>query len=171
MNSLKKVINTIDNALTKIEENLTFLLLLSMLLAVFASFVSRYIFNDSLTWTEEFSRYVMIWATFIAASYGVKKGSHITLDVLVIYLSERGNKILRIVSYIFSLAYCVLIVFIGIPFINSLIETQQKSPAMHIPMYFVYSSIVVGTILMFLRYIILLFNETTTSSSTKPEEA
>lgn len=169
MNSLKKVIKTLDNILTKIEENLTFLLLLSMLLAVFASFVSRYIFNDPLTWTEEFARYVMIWATFIAASYGVKTGAHITLDVLVIYLSERGNKILRIVSYLFALVYCGLVIFIGIPFINSLIETHQQSPAMHIPMYVVYSSIIVGTIFMFLRYIILLFNEMTNSN--KPEEA
>lgn len=169
MNSLKKVIKTLDNILTKIEENLTFLLLLSMLLAVFASFVSRYIFNAPLTWTEEFARYVMIWATFIAASYGVKTGAHITLDVLVIYLSERGNKILRIVSYLFALVYCGLIVFIGIPFINSLIETHQQSPAMQIPMYVVYSSIIVGTIFMLLRYIILLFNEMTNSN--KPEEA
>lgn len=169
MSNLKKVINSIDNILTKIEENITFILLFAMLLAVFAGFVSRYIFNSPLAWSEEFSRYVMIWATFIGASYGVKKSSHITLDVLVIYLSERGNKILRTVSYVFSLIYCVLVIFIGIPFINNLIKTQQSSPAMHIPMYVVYISIIVGTALMFLRYIILLFNEF--SNTNKLEEA
>ncbi len=155
---------SLDNTLTKIEENLTFILLLAMLLAVFASFVSRYVFNSPIDWTEEFSRYVMIWATFIAASYGVKTGAHITLDIMVIYLSDKGNKILRTVSYILSLVYCVLVIYIGIPFINNLIETQQKSPAMEIPMYFVYLSIIVGTVLMFLRYVILLFNEFSNSN-------
>ncbi|WP_102347596.1 TRAP transporter small permease [Bacillus sp. Marseille-P3661] len=161
---MKKLMKSLDNTLTKIEENLTFILLLAMLLAVFASFVSRYVFNSPIDWTEEFSRYVMIWATFIAASYGVKTGAHITLDIMVIYLSDKGNKILRTVSYILSLVYCVLVIYIGIPFINNLIETQQKSPAMEIPMYFVYLSIIVGTVLMFLRYVILLFNEFSNSN-------
>lgn len=165
MSTLKKVINSIDNILTKIEENITFILLFAMLLAVFAGFVSRYIFNSPLDWSEEFSRYVMIWATFIGASYGVKTGAHITLDVLVVFFSEKANKILRTVSYVFSLIYCVLVVFIGIPFIENLIKTQQLSPAMQIPMYFVYISIIVGTILMFVRYIILLIYEFTNFNS------
>ncbi|MBR3121682.1 MAG: TRAP transporter small permease [Oceanobacillus sp.] len=156
---MKKLLNQTDKILTKVEENLIFILLFSMLMAVFSSFISRYFFDAQLRWSEELSRYLMIWATFIAVSYGVKKGAHITLDVLVVYFNEKANKVLRAISYIVSSIYCLIVIFAGIPFVNNLMQTGQTSPAMQIPMYTVYFSIVVGSILMLIRYIILFVND------------
>jgi len=152
---MKIVIKRIDKVLTSFEENLIFILLGTMLLAVFSNFVSRYSFNTTLGWAEELSRYLLIWSTFIAASYGVKKGAHITLDVLIVYLSEKANKVIRAISYILSMIYCVLIIYIGIPFINSLIISNQLSPSLNVPMYLIYSSIVIGSVLMLVRYLLL----------------
>lgn len=156
---IKSISKKIDKVLSFFEENVIFILLLTMLLAVFSNFVSRYFFNTTLGWAEELSRYLLIWSTFIAASYGVKKGAHITLDVLVIYLSEKANKVLRATSYIISMVFCVLVVYIGIPFINDLIATNQLSPSLRLPMYIVYGSIVLGSILMFIRYLLLFISD------------
>lgn len=156
---MKKSIDRFEKVLSKIEENIIFILLVGMLLSVFAGFVSRYILNSPLSWSEELARYLMIWATFIAVSYGVKTGAHITLDVLVVYLNDKANKLLRAISYIISIIYCIVVIFIGIPFVNNLINTGQTSPAMQFPMYIVYASIVVGSILMTIRYLILFYQD------------
>lgn len=153
-----------------IEENFVFGTLFVMLLIVFANFVSRYVFHSSLPWGEEAARYLMIWATFVAASLGVKKGAHITLDILIVYMSEKNQKRLRAISYILSMIYCVLILFIGVPFIFNLIEKGQVSPALQIPVHFIYASIVIGTILMLIRYILLFVSDIIRSEGVeKPE--
>ena len=161
---LKQISKKIDKILSVFEENLIFILLLAMLAAVFSNFVSRYFFDSAIGWAEELSRYLMIWSTFIAASYGVKKGAHITLDVLVVYLSKKANKVIRAISYVISIIFCVLIIYLGIPFINDLFNANQKSPSLRLPMYIVYGSIVLGSALMLIRYILLfiediIFNE------------
>ncbi|BAQ09341.1 TRAP-type C4-dicarboxylate transport system, small permease component [Bacillus sp. OxB-1] len=148
-----------EKILTYIEENVAYLTLLFMLLIVFLNFLLRYLFGSSITWGEELARYLMIWSTFIAASLGVKKGAHITLDILVVYLPEKANRVLRGISYILSMVYCILLLYIGIPFINSLITKGQLSPAMQVPMSGVYGAIVVGTALMLIRYIILFISD------------
>lgn len=164
------MIKKIDEIMDFIEENFVFIALLSMLLIVFANFVSRYVFGTPITWGEEASRYLMIWATFIAASLGVKKGAHITLDILIVYLPERANRILRATSYIVSMIYCVILIVIGIPFINSLVEKGQLSPALHIPMSIIYLAVLIGTIFMFIRYVLLFISDIIKSEQIeKPE--
>lgn len=164
------MIKKIDKIMDFLEENFVFIALLSMLLIVFANFVSRYVLGSPITWGEEASRYLMIWATFIAASLGVKKGAHITLDILIVYLPERANRILRATSYIVSMIYCVILIVIGIPFINSLVEKGQLSPALHIPMSIIYLAVLIGTIFMFIRYVLLFISDIIKSEQIeKPE--
>jgi len=44
--------------------------------------ISRFVLRDSLSWSEELARYLMVWATFIGASIGVKRGSHVGVEAL-----------------------------------------------------------------------------------------
>ena len=47
---------------------------------VFYQFVTRYVFNDSASWTEEIARYLLIGVVFIGATIGVAKNSQIQVD-------------------------------------------------------------------------------------------
>jgi TRAP-type C4-dicarboxylate transport system permease small subunit len=49
-------------------------------LTVFYQFVTRYVFNDSASWTEEIARYLLIGTVFIGAAIGVAKNNHIQVD-------------------------------------------------------------------------------------------
>lgn len=165
---MSKFIGKLDRTLSIIEEYLIYILLLSMLLAIFASFVSRYILVTPLAWAEELARYLMIWGTFIGASYGVRTGAHITLDILGVVLNEKSNKILRILSHFISILFCVLLVVGGIPLIHNLTSVvHQTSPTLQVPMYFVYSAVVIGSLLMIVRYLIIIFDEFTGNQEIK----
>lgn len=164
------MIEKFDSILEKIEEYFIFISLLLMVIIVFANVLGRFVFNFSFTWSEEAARYLMIWATFIAASLGVKKGSHITLDILTVYLPEKANRIIRAISYVLSITYTALILFIGVPFIMDMANKGQLSPALQFPVHFVYLAIVVGSVLMMVRYILLFINDIVFSKKIeKPE--
>jgi TRAP-type transport system small permease protein len=49
-------------------------------LTVFYQFITRYVFNDSASWTEEIARYLLIGVVFVGATIGVAKNSQIQVD-------------------------------------------------------------------------------------------
>lgn len=53
---------------------------------VFLQFFSRYVLNDSIGWTEEIARYLLIAVTFVGATIAVRKNSHIAVEFFYRYL-------------------------------------------------------------------------------------
>ena len=49
-------------------------------LTVFYQFITRYVFNDSASWTEEIARYLLIAVVFVGATIGVAKNAQIQVD-------------------------------------------------------------------------------------------
>lgn len=70
--------------LKKLEKNfeeiilMTLLVLMSIVLGL--QIVARYVFNNSLSWSEELVRYLFIWSTFLGIPYSIKKGISIRVD-------------------------------------------------------------------------------------------
>ncbi|MEF2552672.1 TRAP transporter small permease subunit [Aurantimonas sp. A2-1-M11] len=46
--------------------------------------VLRYVFNMSIYWAEEAVRYIVVWMAMVGASMGVRKGKHVSIDLLSI---------------------------------------------------------------------------------------
>jgi TRAP-type C4-dicarboxylate transport system permease small subunit len=73
---------------------------------VFTQFFTRYVINDSASWTEEIARYLLIGTVFVGAAIGVAKNNHIQVDLLYRYLpagiarwSARFVDVLRIAFF------------------------------------------------------------------------
>ncbi|MGN6144016.1 MAG: TRAP transporter large permease [Mesorhizobium sp.] len=57
-----------------------FVVLIVMSLSVLAGVISRYVFNDSFSWTEEFSVWAFTWMIFIGAAIGIRQNRHVAVD-------------------------------------------------------------------------------------------
>ncbi|MEC3883993.1 TRAP transporter small permease [Halobacillus sp. HZG1] len=137
----------------RLEEILIVITMALMVLLIFYQVVSRYVFNDSMSWTEELARYVHIWQVWIAASFAVRKGKHIKVEMFKDLLPPLFRKIIDFIALGLWFFVAVTLAYVGSEVILSLIEQGQVSPAMRVPMWWAYLAIPVGGLLMSIRLI------------------
>lgn len=70
-----------------------------MVVLVFGNVVLRYVFNSGITVSEELSRWLMVWLTFLGAIVALREHSHLGVDTLVRALPPLGKRICFVLSY------------------------------------------------------------------------
>jgi C4-dicarboxylate transporter DctQ subunit len=116
---------------------------------LFANVVLRYFFQAGIFWAEEALRYLMIWIAFIGAATCVRKGTHVSLDIVVNLLpaARRAG-----FSLFLDLAGTIVALFLfkySLAFVIHARETHQVSSTMGgAPMYLIYSCLPVGLLLI-----------------------
>jgi len=70
-----------------------------MVVLVFGNVVLRYGFNSGITVSEELSRWLLVWLTFLGAIVAVREHAHLGVDTLVRMLSPTAKRICFIVNY------------------------------------------------------------------------
>ena len=75
--------------------------------------ISRYVFNAPTIWVNEISRFLQIWATYLALTYSFHKKDFIRITVFYDKIGDRGKKILDFISTIFIIFFSVFVVYYG----------------------------------------------------------
>jgi TRAP-type C4-dicarboxylate transport system permease small subunit len=70
-----------------------------MVVLVFGNVVLRYGFNSGITVSEELSRWLLVWLTFLGAIVAVREHAHLGVDTLVRKLPAGGKRICFIINY------------------------------------------------------------------------
>jgi TRAP-type C4-dicarboxylate transport system permease small subunit len=70
-----------------------------MVVLVFGNVVLRYGFNSGITISEELSRWLLVWLTFLGAIVAVREHTHLGVDTLVRMLGPTGKRICFVVNY------------------------------------------------------------------------
>jgi TRAP-type C4-dicarboxylate transport system permease small subunit len=52
----------------------------------------RYALNNAIAWSEEGSKYLMVWLTFLGAPIALRHAAHINIDLLVKLFPPRGRQ-------------------------------------------------------------------------------
>lgn len=96
-------------------------------------------------WTEESIRFLFIWSICIAAAIGIKEKIHIGIDVFVNLLPKLGRQIVEVVVQLVLIVFDVFIIIYGFNLVAK--TAAQPSPALRLPMSYVYLAIPVLGIL------------------------
>jgi TRAP-type C4-dicarboxylate transport system permease small subunit len=88
------------------------LLLALMVLLVFGNVVLRYAFDSGITVSEELSRWLFVWMTFLGAIVAIKEHGHLGTDMLVSRLPKAGKKACLIIGHLLML-YVTWLLFQG----------------------------------------------------------
>lgn len=146
---MKKVIDYYN----KIEEYLLVGSLMATISIVTLQIFSRYIINHSIPWSEELTRYIFIWQIWLGASYSLGQGRHIKVDVVYFYLSPLLKKVVGLIANLIFLLFCIFLTISGSSLVLKLLNQNSLSPAMEIPIYFVYACLPISNFIMSLRIV------------------
>lgn len=108
---------------------------------VFLQFFTRYVLNDSLAWTEEIARYVLIVVGFFGAISVTRKGTHIFLEFFYRYLSPRAGKWLTTLMELVSLVFYGYLAWLAV---ELAMKTRTKMASVEIPKSLLYWSVAVA---------------------------
>lgn len=126
--------------------SITGILFLIIIFATLSGVFFRFVLNDPLTWTDELSRFSLLWMVFLASAVVSFKDKHLVVDFIFDYTNDFWNRILKGFSFILSLIFLVVVIFTSFELIR--VAGYAKSPALEIPLSYWRASVVVGFILM-----------------------
>ncbi len=109
-----------------------------MVVLVFGNVFMRYAFNSGFSVSEELSRWLFVWLTFLGAVVAVRDNGHLGTDMLVGRLGPLGKKICMGLSLVLIL-YCLWLLFKG-SYEQSVINWDTTSAVMEVSMSYFYAS-------------------------------
>ena len=115
---------------------LSALFLLVMVILVFGNVVLRYVFNSGITVSEELSRWLFVWVTFMGSVVALRRHAHLGTDVLVGRLAPGGKKACLVVGHLLMI-WITWLLLKG-SWEQTVINLQVTAPASGLPLAIVY---------------------------------
>ena len=112
----------------------------------------RYLPIDGWPWSGELARFCLVWLTFVLAGVLVTNDSHISIEMIDLVPGDLVRRVVRVVS-------CLVVALIGVVLCAEaweLVQTQHmlKSPAMRMPMSWLYGISMIGFVSVVVRSLI-----------------
>jgi len=150
-------IQRLSDLLNKIVANLCLFSMAGMTIVVLLGVLFRYVFRFPLSWTEELSRYLMIWGAALAISIGIKEKSHVGLTILMDKLKSRVlRSILETVVFIITAFFLYVMIYYSVQMTQEAKWqfSQGLGITMVLPTLSIPVSMLIGMIQLVLRYIL-----------------
>ncbi|MBQ8620059.1 MAG: TRAP transporter small permease [Clostridia bacterium] len=148
---IKKILTPVSDALDKICSVAIVLMLGAMVVITGAQIVCRTWFT-ALSWSDEVTRYLLIWSTFLGATVVYRHNGHITVTLLQDAVSPRVAKALRVAVH----AIC-FVLFVVLLYYSTLycMKLKKTATAMPIKMKYVYSCIPISMVIMMIHALLM----------------
>lgn len=141
-----------------LEESLLVFLLVLISGVMLLQVIMRYIFNNSLPWPEEFSRYCYVWTTFLSLGFTMKYGNMLKVGILMDYLPKTLRSVMNIISQLIVTVFFSIFFYYSFGVVETIEKMGQTSTAMQWPMYMVYFCTIIGFGLGMIRSIQVLIH-------------
>ncbi|MFV0516973.1 MAG: TRAP transporter small permease [Aminipila sp.] len=137
--------------INKAEDICLVFMFFTMVAVIFLQIIMRYVFNDSLTWSEELGKFIFVWISWLGISIGQRRNEHIKITMLTDKLPIKAQTVVNIIANVILIA--ILLVTVYYAFL--LVQSQQRVPyaGIKISTSWGYLSLVLGCSFMTLRLI------------------
>ena len=112
---------------------------------VFLQFFTRYVLNDSIGWTEEIARYLLIATAFSGAVLAVRKNTHIYVEFFYRYLPPAAGRVLSTLVDLSRVAFFATVAWITAKLAD---RTNQKMASIELSKAVVYWVVFVAFVAM-----------------------
>lgn len=163
MNTLHVLHRKLQSVINGIIGLALMLLLTIILLQTF----TRYVIFYSLPWSEELSRFLFVLMILLGINIGITRENFVRIDVIDNFLPEKMKPAMTIFRDLIALVVAIMFTYSTMPMMR--IGRFQKSPAMQLPMNWMYTILFIGFLLAVLSIILKIVSRFSKSSG--PEGA
>lgn len=142
---MKKIKTYLDRVIEKLLITIFGLMVINVIWQI----ITRYFSENPSSFTDELSRYLMIWLGILGAAYVTGKNEHVSIDFFIKKISVQNRKILTLFITLSIICFAIITLVIGggrLVYITLILE--QYSPSLKIPLALVYSVLPISGILI-----------------------
>jgi len=112
---------------------------------------SRYVLGTPSTFTDELARFLFMWVALVGAAYTLGQRRHLAIDLLSLKLTGTAAAVLKLFVILAVGGFAALVmVYGGAQLVAKTLSTGQVSPALRVPMGYVYCAIpLAGVIILY----------------------
>ena len=150
--SSSDLLRRIDSVLVAINKFIIGSMLAIMVTLVFVNVISRYVFDASLDWIEEVTRYMMIWLVYLAAGLALRNGNHVAVTMVMDMMPTPIRKLARIVVLALIIGFMAAIAWLGTRY--ALFAWNRTTPILDLSYGLLYLALPIGAALIVLHALI-----------------
>ena len=151
------VIDRISASINRWIEYLLFGFGLSMAGVVAMQVFFRYVLNQSLFWSEELARFLLVWLTFLGATVAYRRRAHPGVDMIYAKMPQPARKACRLLTHLAALALFGVMIVYGCQFAHFI--RLQISPALQLPKWIILSIIPASGAVFMIHGLAFLFKD------------
>lgn len=151
MNAIKKILTPVSNLLDTVCSAAIVFMLGAMVIITGAQIICRTWFT-ALSWSDEVTRYLLIWSTFLGATVVYRHNGHISVTLLQDAVSPKLAKALRVLVHVIC-----FVLFAVLFHYSSLycMKLKKTATAMPVKMKYIYSCIPVSMAIMMVHALLM----------------
>ncbi|MGA9228102.1 MAG: TRAP transporter small permease [Mesobacillus sp.] len=153
---MQQVIKAID-AINRVVGILLAAMLGVMSILIILQVISRFVINFPLTWSEELSRYLMIYIVFLGAGLAMRHNNLISIELLPELLSGNKRRAVIILVMIISIIFFAILFKQGIDILSMV--KMQSSPGLQLSMSIPYASIPIGSFVLAINSLAVILDQ------------
>jgi C4-dicarboxylate transporter DctQ subunit len=139
--------------------------LLAIVVLNAVNIILRYFFRTPLSWAEEAMLYLMIFGVYVGAISVAWQQAHIRIDAVLDFASPARRKVLQIISTLILAAVLMPVVFASFRVVSLLLDFDQRSDALHLPMWIPQSVVPISLLLIALMSLLRIFVQASRAES------
>lgn len=151
-NPILKALDFMDALISRFEGFMLAVGVIAMTINTIAAVVSRFVFNNAITCTDELNVIFIVVVTYAGLSYAARNGRHIRMSAIYDAMPAKMRKALMIVMASVTSVFMFFLSFYSYYYIVEVYESGRILPALGLPVFYIYLWVPFGFIMTGLQY-------------------
>lgn len=148
------IFDKVDFFISKLEQFIMAIGVIMMAVNTIANVISRFVFNYSLSFSEELNSIFILLVTFAGIGYAARHGRHIRMSAIYDALPQHYRKFMMVLITFITGIVMLFLAWYAMQYIINLHEKGRIYPALGIPIYVTYLWVPVGFLVTGIQYLL-----------------
>lgn len=149
-----RILAAVDHGIARFEAFVLAFGVLLMAANSIANVIGRFVFSQSIYFSEELNQFLIVLVTFVGLGYAARKGRHIRMSAVYDQLSDRQRKAMMILIAAVTAAAMFVLAYYSYVYVARVAKLGKVTPSLQVPLYLTYFWVPLGFIITGIQYIL-----------------